>query len=1022
ADETAHRELMRLHALAGRRHDALRQYQAAVDSLNAELGVPPAPETFALHQQILAGDLAPPAPPAVPGLQPSAPLPAADPLRPLFVGRAREISGLEDRLEQALGGKGGVIFITGEAGQGKTSLMDEFAHRAQGQHPGLVVAAGACQALAGISDPYLPFRNLIAMLCGDWQRPWLHGTVTAAHAQRLQALAPQTAAAIHSLAPDLLDVLVPAAGTQHRPAETPALQQGQVFEQTRLLLRALAHNQPLLLLLDDLQWIDTASANLLFFLGRQLTDSAVLIVGAYRPSEIDESLASPHPLAPVVQELTRYHGDIRIELSASNPEESRRFVDALLDSEPNRLDASFREALFRRTHGQPLFTVELLRSLQDQGQLVQDSTGRWAAAGDLQWDILPTRVEAVIARRINRLPPDLQQLLSLASVEGELFTVEVLARVQESSARQLIRQLSQELDRRFRLVRELGSLRIGQRTLTRFQFRHNLFQQYLYHQLGPAERQLLHSEIAGVLEQLGADDPGGLAVSIAYHYLAAGDAARAIPYLYRAGDDARRRLALEEAIQFYQSALNHWQAENPPLKAEILRRLGETLLTTGRSRAAIEPLAAAKDIYAHSGNRSGVGAMHRLIGRAYWEQGERASAMQSYQQAFAILEGEPDGAEMARAISAIAQMHVLADEHDQAIEWGERALALAQRLHVPDVAVHAMCTLGSSLVVLGEVDRGLALLTESLAQAESLSLPHDACRALTVLAEAYLILERYPEAQATYERLLAYARKIRAELFEGVALALLGYLYWWTGRWRAALSWRQAIQAWLGASGAPLVSKVWAVTLLGQMHNDLGQPERARDVLTGYRAVARSAGELQTTGPFLGQLARAAASDAERAEIIQEILALVDESPFARYDVLPALMVACGWLAQTTGGDPAALSRLEKAHEFLRTRQSTAALHEVRGFAAGVRGDWALAIADYQVAAASWEALQRPYDRLRVLTALDEASRRAGDTNTSQTVQQAANAVIEQLAGELEEPEWKAAFLQSALAAGMRRH
>lgn len=1032
ADELVHRELMLLYALAGRRHEALRQYQACVDALAADLDVPPGPETSALYAQILGGDIsAPPVPVQLPPVLPKpvlpeaersvpltvvAPSPPADKPRPLFIARERELSLLQSHLQAAVAGNGRVILITGEAGQGKTSLMNEFAYRAQADHPELVVAAGACQALTGTADPYLPFRDLIAMLSGDWQRPWLGGEISTAHVRRLKAIAPQTAQAIAAYAPDVVGIFVPATQLSQRPnPDSPDLNQRQIFDQMNQLIRALAHYQPLLLLLDDLQWADTASTNLLFYLGRQLVNSSVLIVGAYRPSEVSYSDDTAHPLASVVQELVHYRGDIRINLDTFAPTEGRHFVETLLDSEPNRLDDSFREAMFQRTKGHPLFTVELLRALQEQGDLVQDEAGMWTAGLNLDWNILPARIEAVIARRVDRLPQELRQLLAVASVEGESFSVEVIALVQAIAIRPLLRQLSQELDRHYRLVREQGEMHLGSQSITRYQFRHNLFQQYLYHQLSAAERRHVHGEIAAALEQIGGEDLDTLAVALAYHYLAAGDAARAVPYLCRAGEEARRRVALEEAIQFYQSALTHWQEDNATAQAEILHKLGESLLAIGKSQEAIDRFSEAERLYGQAGNRSGRGAMQRLIGRSYWEQGARAKALGHYQKALAILEQEPENAEMARAISAISQMHMLADEHDEAIMWGERALALAHGLHVEDVFVHALTNVGISVIVKGEVERGLAMLAKSQQQAQALGLPHDACRAYTGWGEALVFLERYDEARVLYEHLLAYARKVRAEMFEGVALVLLGYLDWWTGHWGTALGRAQMIREWMEVSAVPSIPKIWASTLLAGMYNDLGQPDQARAVLAGYTAVARSADEPQTTIPHLGQLARAAPSEEEKAGLVREILVLIDAAAYARFDTLPAISLVCTWLAQTSSGDPATLNRLEKAHQQMQNRQSAASLYEVRAIAAGIRGEWAQAVSDYEAAAANWKVLQRPYDLLRTLVSLSQALARTEDTVAISLAQKQTISLIEQLAHELVEPGLKQAFLASPL-------
>jgi predicted ATPase len=1028
ADEPVHRELMRLYALSGRRHEALRQYQACVEAVVAEIDLPPSPETEVLYEQILNGEVTPFTTPAQPLLTSPA-LPSADKPRPLFVGRDRELSLLQSHLEAAVAGNGRVIFITGEAGQGKTSLMAEFAYRSLTSYPELVIAAGACQALIGIADPYLPFRDLIAMLNGDWQRPWLGGDISNTQAQRLQAIAPQTAQAIDAHAPDLVGVLVLATELQTRRAPiSRSLNQGQIFDQMGQLLRVLASQQPLILLLDDLQWIDTASANLLFYLGRQLATSPILIVGAFRPSEVSRKDFGEHPLTPVVQELVRYRGDVRIDLDLSIPAEERSFIDAFLDSEPNQLDASFREAMYRRTKGHPLFTVELLRALQDQGDLVKDKAGKWSAAEDLDWEILPARVEAVIARRIDTLPQKLRQLLVVASVEGESFSVEVIARVQDMPVRSLLQQLSRELDQRYRLVREQGEWRLGGRSITRYQFRHNLFQQYLYRQLSSAERRTLHGEIAAAFVQIGGDELEPLAVSLAHHFVAAGATARAVPYLCLSGDVARRRVALEEAVQFYESALEYWPENETVARAEVLHKLGETFLALGNSSAAIERLVEADLLYAQDDNRTGMGAMQRLIGRSYYEQGERIKALHHYHRALSLLEQEPENPELARVISAISQMHMSVNQYDEAINWGERALSLARAADIEDVILHVLTTVGTSLANKGEAKRGLAMLAESQERAVALGLPHDAGRAYTGWGDALVTLERYDEARTIYEHMLAYARKVQTGMFAGVALVQLGYLDWWAGRWRQAWARRQEIMDWMATFPGASFAKVWASNFLGLMYNDLGMPEQAGVILAEYAEVARSAHEPQTTVPHLGQLVRCAHSRAQVAELVEDILSLTDASAYPPYEIMPALTLACGWLAHSSGGDPAALSRMKKAHTQMQNRQSAASLHEVQAAAAGIRGEWGQAVVEYKAAAAHWEKLERPFDLLRTrsgwVKALSFAQASGIQPENSAAVREVQSktaSIVEQLADQLDEPEVKQAFLASPLIAEIRK-
>jgi ABC-type oligopeptide transport system substrate-binding subunit/DNA-binding SARP family transcriptional activator len=590
--EEGYRALMRAYARQGKREVALAQYDQCCRLLAEELGIEPAQETISLFEQIQAGTLAAaiPAPVRLPEAPPRLPAFLAEAAAPvvsehtLFVARERELARLAEHLTAALEGQGRVVFVTGEAGRGKTALLTEFAHRAQEAHAGLIVARGNCNAYSGAGDPYLPFRDVLGMLSGDVESRWAAGTITQEHARRLWALMPYTLQALVDDGPDLIDVLVPGSGlvtriaasapgmaswqkrlkelTQRAKAERGNLQQHQLFEQYTQVLHTLAARRPLLVLLDDLQWADTTSINLLFHMGRRLAGGRILIVGAYRASEVAygrPSIATqtpqPHPLKPVVNEFKRHFGDIEIDLGQIPPAESRAFVDTLLDSEPNRLDEAFRAALFRQTQGHPLFTIEMLRDMQERGDLVQDDEGCRIEVPPLDWDALPARVEAVIEQRLGRLDAALRDILSVASVEGETFTAQIVARLQDLSERQLLHRLSQELQQRHRLVRDQGEVTVGNKRLSRYQFGHVLVQQYLYDRLSPGERRLLHNEIAVILEELYAGHTDEITVQLARHYAEAGQGEKAIPYLSRAGDQARLAYAHEEAIDFYQRAL-----------------------------------------------------------------------------------------------------------------------------------------------------------------------------------------------------------------------------------------------------------------------------------------------------------------------------------------------------------------------------------------------------------------------------------------------------------------------------------
>lgn len=311
-----------------------------------------------------------------------------------------------------------------------------------------------------------------------------------------------------------------------------------------------------MVVLDDLQWADSASLDLLFHLGRHIEKSRILIVGTYRPDEVALGRnRERHPLEKILAEFKRYFADVWLDLNQAARAEGRRFVDALLDTEPNRLGHGFRQALFQQTGGNPLFTIELLRDMEERGDLLQDEGGKWVEGPKLDWESLPKRVEGVIEERIGRLEEKLRDILSVASVEGEYFTAQIIARVQDMQERQLLRELSQELEKRHRLVRDRGEVKVGRLHLSRYQFAHAMCQQYLYKGLGDGERRLLHTEIAQVLEELYAGHTEeAIIVRLAHHYTAANKGEKAIGYLLHVGDRARSLYANQEAIAAYQSA------------------------------------------------------------------------------------------------------------------------------------------------------------------------------------------------------------------------------------------------------------------------------------------------------------------------------------------------------------------------------------------------------------------------------------------------------------------------------------
>ena len=561
----------------------------------------------------------------------------------VFVSRNKELQQLDDRLSLMIEGQGQVCFVTGEAGFGKTSLAAEFALRAQGRDEELLVVIGDCNAQTGIGDPYLPFREVLAMLAGDIDDRVAQGMTTEENASRLKNFLLVSKRIIVDVGPDLIDIFLPGAGIATRAgalvvrdknkrgrrsssfsssaaarsvADTSlSNEQSRIFEQVTTVLTSLAQQKPLILILDDLQWVDESSASLLFHLARRIEGSRIQIVGTYRPEEVAVGRGeSRHPMAQVVSELKRHYGDPLIVLGDETETETKNFVDSLIDTEGNKLGEKFRGELHKRTNGHALFTAELLLEMQERGDLRRDKDGDWTDGPSLDWGSLPARVEGVVEERINRLQSELQEILTIASVEGETFTAQVIVRLQEIAERRLLKQLTQELDRQHRLVSEEGSKRVGDTRISRFRFRHHMFQRYLYENLGESERERLHEDVASVLEELYVDRRGRVSVQLAHHYEHAQMFEQAASCYLLASERASSVHAHNEVLTLAERGL------------DSLNRLGDV---SAQSDLLLE--------------------LNLLLGEAQHHIGEFAESMETYRQTaeMAARLGSPDA--MARA-------------------------------------------------------------------------------------------------------------------------------------------------------------------------------------------------------------------------------------------------------------------------------------------------------------------------------------------------------------------------------------
>jgi DNA-binding SARP family transcriptional activator len=576
-DESAHRHLMRVLARQGQRSAALAQHEACRRVLAEELGIEPAAETAQLAAAIQAGEVG--AEPSIaaamwPGLASPADLDAR-----LFVARAPELAALDAALRRVDAAGAGAMFVIGEAGSGKTELLVEFARRAQDDDPGLLVLWGHGSSFTGHGHPFEPFVQVARMLCGEAEAPPQARVQRAEQARRTWRRLAAIVDAFLEHGSELLGRFVSTRSLQGFARQHAGVDEDRIvrletlaargrsppspgsssilLEQFTAVVRCLASRQRMLLLLDDLQWIDASSVELLFHLARGLGAARVLIVGAYRPEDLAASEdAIPHPLRATVSELVSARRAGLVDLTGAT---DAAFVDAVLDTEPNALSADFRARLAARTGGHALFTIELLRGMQLRGDLLRNRQGRWIEGPSLRWDDLPTRVEAAIGARIGHLSAACRGALEIASVEGEVFTAEVVAAISGRPVTETCDLISQEAGRRQRLVEAHALRPLADGGVAQYRFRHGLFQTYLVQRLDAIERARLHGHVGRELERI---YRGNLRRypethhALARHFEAAGMAMQAVEHFHAAASHAQRLFAYDASIDHLRRALD----------------------------------------------------------------------------------------------------------------------------------------------------------------------------------------------------------------------------------------------------------------------------------------------------------------------------------------------------------------------------------------------------------------------------------------------------------------------------------
>lgn len=667
-----------------------------------------------------------------------------------LIGRERELALLAHGLAEARAGQPGVILLAGEPGIGKTRLLDEFRLRAL--HGGASVLRGGASQAEGM-PAYLPFLEAL----GE--------QIAQAPPERLREQLGPNAPVLAPLLPGIAQRLPDLDSLYALPPEQERL---RLFEAVVEFLRASAQTAPLVVLLDDLQWADGATCDLLVHVARRAAETPLFIVGAYREGELEDNPA----LVRAVAELNRRRLLLSAALRPLAAEESARLTANLL---PGTVAPEVGALLHRQSEGNPFFIEELLQALAEEGAL-QEREGRWVVRIE-PGRLLPPGVIGAIRLRLARLAPEVLDLLRIAAITGRSFTPELLAAVAGIDVEQVEERLLPA--ERARLIRP--EERDG------YRFSHDKVREALYGEVSRARRRRLHRAIGEALEgQRKPDSPQQLA-DLAFHFGQASDAVRGVRYALAAGEQALRAHAASDAIGHYQLACDLLadSADAAP-RARALLGLGDAATLSGDYHLAVQAYSEARTAWLETGDAPGLARAWHQLGAVHWRLEAVEEARAAFERALALLGGEdsPDAAEI---LLQLAELHAVSlGRPAEGLAYGERALAMGERLDDSRIEAAVSCAVGNIRARNNQLVAGRTLLERALALAQARDDPAQAAEACASLALASAWQGDLSHSWQVSRRREELARRTQDPYQLRHVYTWLGGLAYYRGAWRQA--------------------------------------------------------------------------------------------------------------------------------------------------------------------------------------------------------------------------------------------
>jgi len=603
-----------------------------------------------------------------------------------LIDRAKEMSVLREAADRAVRGQGGVVFLYGEAGIGKTRLAKELGAYARSR--GMQVLSGRSPALFRMDGvpPYVLWEEVIK----DY----------------LEVCTPEQLFRVIGSYPIEVSKLVPELKQKLRTFPqsfplSPEHSRDRLFEAVSQFVTNVSKETPLLVILDDLQWTDQSSLLLLHYLARGVYKESLLLLGAYRDTYVHKK----HPLSPVLTELNRERLLQSVSLKRMSFDDVLEMIKRILEQDD--VSREFCKLVFEKTRGNPFFVEEVIKSLKEE-EVIYREKNKWGIR-EVSKIEFPETVKDVIRARIGRLGDECQNVLTMASFVGKDFTFEALSGVTGVEEDELLEIMDKLLKTGFIKRREIR----GEDVCS---FADILVRDVVHGGVGHFKRKKLHGVVGSALEKVYAKNIDEHLGELALHFLESGNKEKALDYFLKAGDKATKIYANNEAASYFQSALKLLEGKESELgeRGRVLEELGDIKRLVGETDACMKYLNEALLLWKQLHEKEKVARLHRKICYVFVRLANKKKAMEHHEKALKILETEPESVELAHVYRDKAAALWSWGDMAEALPWAKKALKLAKKLNFSEVIASSYIILGIIFHSTGNPKKGIGYTQKAL--------------------------------------------------------------------------------------------------------------------------------------------------------------------------------------------------------------------------------------------------------------------------------------------------------------------